>query len=167
VGGGTLTFDDMHHATFAWSVDSMNGTMALVRQTYGASRIAGDFDGFTDGNLHCDNMGMGMEMGMPPEPTDMDLHAQGSLSISVAGGKATGAATFDSHACQWSGDYAQSGQLVHITGTAMCPPPVGAAVLDLTLLVVDRALVGWQRVTMSSMMASCVQMEQFSMLRRD
>jgi hypothetical protein len=106
-------------------------------------------------------------MPMPPEPTDMDLHAQGSLSISVAGGKATGAATFDSHSCQWSGDYAQSGQLVHITGTAMCPPPVGAAALDLTLLVVDRALVGWQRVTMSSMMASCVQMEQFSMLRRN
>ncbi len=167
VGNGTLTFDDMHHATFAWSVDGMNGSMALVRQTYGASRIAGDFDGFTDGSLHCDNMGMSMGMGMPPEPTDMPLHAQGSLSISAAGGRASGTAVFDSHACEWTGDYVQSGQTVHVTGTAMCPPPVGAAALDLTLLVVDRALVGWQRITSSSMMGSCFQMEQFSLVRRD
>ena len=173
VGDGTLTFTDMHHATFTWTVDGMHGTLALVRQTYGASTIAGDYDGFTDGNLHCDGMGMGggmgggMDMGMNPEPTEMAVHAQGSLSISVAGGEATGIATFDAHACQWTGSYAQSGQLVHITGTASCPSPMGASNLDLTLLVVDRALVGWQKTSMSSMMNNCVRMEQFSLLRRD
>jgi hypothetical protein len=167
VGSGTLMFDDMHHATFVWSVDGMNGRMTLVRQSYGASRIAGDFDGFTDGTLHCDNMGMAMGMGMPMEPTDMTLHAQGSLSISVAGGQATGTAAFGSQTCAWTGDAVQSGQMVHVTGTAMCPPPVGAAALDLSLLVVDRALVAWQRLTSSSMMGSCAQMEQYSMVRRD
>src|SRR4030095_9268515 len=112
-------------------------------------------------------MGGGMDMGMNPEPMDMTVHAQGSLSISVAGGEATGVPTFDAHACEWTGSYAQSGQLVHITGTESCPSPMDASNFDLTLLVVDRALVGWQKTSMTSMMNNCVRMEQFSLLRRD
>ena len=159
VGNATLTFADMHNATFAWSVNGKSGSLALVRQTYGGSGFVGDFDGFTDGNLRCSTMGY------DPMPTDMPVHSKGSLSMSTAGGVASGTAQFDAYTCSWTGAYAQSGQMVHITGHATCPTPLGPASLDLTLFVLNRAVVGWQK--MSSMTTGCMQTEQFALVRRD
>jgi hypothetical protein len=156
VGNATLTFSDMHHATLDWSVNGKSGSLALVRETYGGSSIAGTFDGYTDGNLHCPGMGY---YGMP---TDTPVHSKGSLTISAAGGQASGSALFDAYTCSWTGAYAQSGQMVHVTGSASCPM-LGTASIDLTLFVLDRAIVGWQN--MSSMSNGCMQIEQFSMVR--
>jgi hypothetical protein len=159
VGTGSLAFADMHRATFAWNVAGKSGTVPLVRQTYGASRFAGDFDGVMAGNLHCPGDVY------YPDPTDTPLREKGALSIAVAGDQAIGSVQYETFACGISGTFGQSGQMVHITGTTSCPSPVGMATLDLTLLVLDRAVVGWQKTL--SMTTGCVRTEQFSMVRRN
>jgi hypothetical protein len=170
VGTGTLTFADMHHASFDWSVDGKSGTLALVRQSYGATAIAGSYEGITDGEINCsDMMGPGpMMMPTPMPPSDMTIHGPMTMSITVAGDEVNGVATVGGSACTWTGTAVQSGQTVHILGNAMCPAPVGSAALDLTLLALDRTLVGWQKIStgmsMGMEMGSCTRMEQFALV---
>lgn len=171
VGTGTLTFADMHHATFDWNVDGKSGTLALMRQSYGATAIVGHYEGITDGELNCSAMTMGsspMMMPTPMPPSDMAIHGPMTLSITVAGSEATGVATVGGAACSWSGTMAQSGQTVHILGTAACPAPLDMAALDLTLQVLDRTVVGWQKISGGmdmGGMGGCVRMEQFAAVR--
>ncbi len=68
VGNGTLTFSDMHHATLKWSVDGKAGTLDLVRQSYGASRLGGRYEGTTDGDLIVSGNGPRLE------PMTMPMH---------------------------------------------------------------------------------------------
>ena len=159
VGTGTLTFADMHRGTFAWSVNGKSGLLSLVRQTYGASTFDGNYDGYTDGDLSCPGMGY------YPMPTDTPIHSKGTLSMAAAGGQVSGTALFDAYTCTWTGTYAQSGQMVHITGSAACPLPLGPSSLDLTLFVLDRAIVGWQK--MFGTTTGCSQTEQFSVVPHD
>jgi len=169
VGTGTLTFADMHHASFDWNVDGKSGTLALVRQSYGATAIAGNYEGVTDGELNCSGMAMGpgpMMMPTPMPPADMTIHGSMTLSITVSGSEASGVATMGGAACSWTGAMAQSGQTVHILGTAACPAPLEMAALDLTLQVLDRTVVGWQKIS-SGMdmggMGGCMRTEQFAL----
>jgi len=159
VGDATLTFLDMHRATFAWNVNGKSGSLPLVRQTYGASVIAGNFEGYTSGNLQCPGTGP------YPMPTDTPVYAKGSMSISTAYGGTTGVYQFGTTACTWTGTAAQSGQLVHIAGNTTCPGTIGAGSIDLTLFVLDHAVVGWQKS--SSAANGCVQTEQFSLIRSE
>ena len=162
VGSGTLTFSDMHHATLSWSVDGKAGTLDLIRQTFGASRLGGRYEGTTDGNLMCPGMGYGME------PMNTPVHGPITLTITAAGGIATGTVQTGSAPCTWSGTYTQSGQMVHIAGTTSCSSMGSTVMLDLTLFVLDRALVGWQKAAASAMMGmGCVQTEQFAVVRSD
>jgi hypothetical protein len=89
-----------------------------------------------------------------------------TLSITVAGSEASGVAAVGGSACTWIGTAAQSGQTVHILGNAMCPAPIDSAVLDLTLLVLDRTLVGWQKIStgMGMGMGLCIRREQFALV---
>jgi len=170
VGTGTLIFADMHHATFNWSVDGKSGTLALVRQSYGATAIAGRYEGTTDGEVVCSDMmepgPMPMPMSMPP--TDMAIHGPMTLSISVAGTEVNGVATVGGATCSWTGTATQSGQTVRILGTATCASPLETAALDLTLLALDRALVGWQKIStamgMGMGMSGCTRTEQFALV---
>jgi len=169
VGTGTLTFAGMHRATFDWSVDGKSGTLALVRQSYGATGVAGDYEGTTDGRLSCSGTMMMGPSPMPMPPTDMTIHGPMTLSITVDGGQASGVANVDGATCTWTGSTLQSGQTVHILGTATCPAPLGSASLDLTLLALDRALVGWQKISTATGtdmgMGRCAQTEQFAVVR--
>ena len=162
VGSGTLAFSDMHHATLAWSLDGKSGALDLVRQTFGASRLSGRYEGATDGNLMCPGMGYGME------PVTTPVHRPIMLTITAASGVATGVVQTGPTPCSWSGTFAQSGQTVHIVGTTSCSSMGSTAMLDLTLLVLDRALVGWQKASESATMGmGCVQTEQFAVVRSD
>ena len=58
--------------------------------------------------------------------------------------------------------------MVHIAGTTSCSSMGSTVMLDLTLFVLDRALVGWQKAAASAMMGmGCVQTEQFAVVRSD
>jgi hypothetical protein len=170
VGTGTLNFADMHHATFSWTVDGKAGTLDLVRQSYGAIAIAGRYEGTTDGKLSCSDMmnpgPMPMPMPMPEPPMDVSIHGPMTLSITMAGSDASGVAAVDGATCSWTGTATQSGQTVHILGTAMCPSPLESATLDLTLLALDRTIVGWQKMTtgMGMGMSGCTRTEQFALV---
>ena len=43
VGTGTLTFSDLHHASFAWTFNGHSGTLALIRESYAATTVAGTY----------------------------------------------------------------------------------------------------------------------------
>ena len=171
VGTGKLTFADMHNASFDWSVDGKSGTLALVRQSYGATSIAGNYEGITDGEISCSDMMTGpgpMIMPIPMRPSDMTIHGPMTLSVTVTGSEANGVETVGGSACTWTGTAAQSGQTVRILGTAMCPAPMGSAALDLTLLSLDRTMVGWQKISnamgMVMGMGGCIRTEQFALV---
>lgn len=166
VGNGTLTFADMHRASLAWSIDGKSGALDLIRQTFGASRLGGTYEGTTNGSVHCSGMGYGME------PMTTPLHGAMTLTITVTGGVASGVAGTGPTACSWNGSVAQSGQTMHVVGTVACPS-IGSGMLDLTLLQLDRVLVGWQTASSATMgmgmgmETGCVQTEQFAVVRSD
>jgi hypothetical protein len=176
VGTGTLNFAGMHHATFNWSVDGKSGTLALVRQGYGAATIAGRYEGTTDGEQFCSDMmepgpmpmPMPMPMPTPMPPGDMPIHGPMTLSITVAGSDASGVVTVGGATCNWTGTATPSGQTVRILGTTTCPSSMGSAALDLTLLTLDRVLVGWQKIStgmgMGMGMGGCTRIEQFALV---
>lgn len=62
VGEGTLTFADNFDATFNWTVDSKSGSLALVRESFGAPPLAGRFlsDSVATATSQCTNTGDGI-----------------------------------------------------------------------------------------------------------
>lgn len=100
-------------------MEGKSGTLALVRQSYGGTAIAGRYEGTTGGELLCsDMMGPGaMPMPMPIPSTEMAIHGPMTLSITVAGTEASGVATV-----RGRGTATQSGQTVRILGRRALRP---------------------------------------------
>jgi hypothetical protein len=113
---GTITFNasQISQATLTYSVDGVNVSKAVTRQTWRAENIAGTYAGGTTGTwAGCASARNGYQ-----ESFVTLTVAQDNLAINMREDGAGG--TGGTYTCNYNGNYTQDGRMGTITGNAVC-----------------------------------------------
>ncbi|MBS0320044.1 MAG: hypothetical protein JSR18_05850, partial [Proteobacteria bacterium] len=140
VGTGTIVFSDLHHATLSWSLYGKTGTLALQRETYGATSAFGSYYGNAGARMRtvadasCGYTG----------PTAL-IEASFSLAASgtaTAGGAPATLTMTSPFASTYSGTLVQSGEWLAISGgTYTTSESYGGGSFDANILDINGAAI--------------------------
>ncbi len=132
VGTGTLTFSDRYHATLAWSVLGKSGTLALERETYGATDASGSYTS-THGAFTTTSAGAACN--------DTSGTAPVGTSFTIAQTASTFTLDMTTpYTMHVTGSLTQKGEWLAASGTYTSSDPYGGGTVDAATLVVGSSV---------------------------
>jgi hypothetical protein len=133
VGNGKVTFSDLHHATFDWTVNGKSGTVALVRESYGQSDPSGSYVGASAGPA----VSTGCPMAGRPAQAN-----QATFSITVQSNVFNLSWTTElNNDFEFTAPLKYSGQWLDLAGTYTSTNVFGNGSFTGSLLVVDNSVI--------------------------
>ena len=139
VGTVTITFSDLHHAKMDWMVNGKSGSVDLVRETWSPVTLNGSYYGRSTsivcGALVLDADSLTITVSSPPgAPQTMHVF------------------DVDSHgkSCNFDGNVAKSGSLIHYNGAYTCTNMRGSGTHDTTMLVAGETISIFQSTALST-----------------